>query len=938
MLIKTEPAEYDALPEARADEDGPAVSGPVADDIDPNVDPPPKIELEDLEEEESNDEEPNAADVNSPQWMEDEMSRLRNYVRDLRDVQQEFKNVWPTRAQEWRETAASLIDADLPVLRVAVYGASGSGKSTLINCLINRNLLPADGEGHAVTSFVSKVVYSSSEIPTGRVEFIKLEDWIAEIEAFVAALPELGVEGTKLEDKRTWNKLEAVYPGVEDMFSDGTTVDDILALDQGLRRCLGATVRFSGEDADALSLALRTEVRRLSHPDLDPMDIDGPEPDFWPLVQLAVYGCDSDILLELELTDFPGTGDVNAARSQMALDYLAHADHILITSLASRACDNDAYSGLFNSASPVSTGIKQIITTQGDNALRYAKARQGDDDEIKKVKDLYRGLQTQIDRLDRAIKKATKAESRLVSTDTRKRRRPSPHGAESSSKRRHTSGSFDLGRSMDTATGDDAESHEEYVDGLQKQFRDLLEQQIPIRPMIHRLAAVERLENIEQVWPRQFAHAISALTGDDHDNRSLPVAICTSVVTYRVIQHDPGWAPIRGRDEAGIVTLHNRLHELVVQHRRKALRLYMERVRSHTLHIRSFLDSTSMFRVGLPNEEERYDMCIARLKIKLSSASLEESILGDRGICTQAYAGFEHIANQFGVELTGAFLQALADRIHEASDNAAHRCEETYRTLGDLLRWNTFLAVMRRDGAFRGDWNKSFVAPIRDDIALPWAQVFAQENPTRLNSRIRRELTDHVSDALQSARKLATQDAEMRALKVAWKVKEFAKRAEDNAKLAILAALEAAQTELNEGQKVITRDMAAKLKAGLRDAYASSRTTPRGDGFMKRMKGSFLEQLNLLAPAAFPMVADGTMADLERLVAKVTSELRIALRACAAKMESDVAILWTEVPVEKSEIVMRNLAFQHVTNTLHHIDRSPLHADFLTPTPSVSAS
>ncbi|KZV61752.1 hypothetical protein PENSPDRAFT_658681 [Peniophora sp. CONT] len=949
MLIKEELTELEAVPEPA----GNATSGS-------NVVPPPRndtehggVKKEMVDEDSKYDKNLEHDDVpplnlNDLEGLEEEFNYLKQLILDFKDVHSgenlKLLNVCATRAEEWNATTDTLLAKEPSKIRIGIYGASGTGKSSLLNCAIGRNLLMAAGNGKTCTAFVSRVTYSESAVPTGEVTFIKRHEWKAEIEAFVDMLADSGLRQAQ-RDSRTWFKLKAVYPGIEDALRNGTveTAEDILARDQGLNLCLGETLQFTGKDAQQLNQSMIEAVRRKSDLDPDMMDIDGlPEPSFWPLVQESVVGCKCDLLKYVDLIDFPGTGDINKARGEIALNYLAKLDHVFVTSLASRACDSNAYSGLFSGRSndTMEQGLRQIISdhfnltlvaTQGDTSLTLGEAHHSDDDSQKAVKQQYRKLQAQIDELRCKIKES---QPRSSATSSLKRTRTgsfSESAGPPAAKRHQTSSQGDVGMRLDI----DHSEADESPDGLLARVKVLREQQDLLRPMVRRLAAVERIKTIEEDWPTNFVEAIS--TGEDGIDVVAPVAIVTSVETYDMTHHVPDFMPIRDCDEAGIETLQRHIQGLAVGRVREFLKSYTQDVQAHADNIQSFLDSTGSFFRRLPDKGERpHD--IERLENRLCS-SLRAGARDDyRGLEATAFQGLDNIATQYGSELALIFSQKLAGGLHKAAVNAQRMSNDKYTELGGTLRWNTHLAVMRRDGVFREEnWNEELVSSMKGDTTKLWAKTFTQEDPAHDNSRLRRDLFAFVAATLRDVRVWVERHEDQGMDdRIGWMVNEFTKRSEDKAKSAVGEALKAAQAQLTEGQKSITRAMAPTLQYELSAAYVAARTTPRGQGFMGRMKTSFRDELKRRARDAFTAVADKTMVDLGNLVTAVTSELRSALRICAAKMEGDMSVIWTEKGVEyESQLMVRNLAYDCATEALDHIKRSPfkLQAKEIVPPP-----
>ena len=74
--------------------------------------------------------------------------------------------------------------------------------------------------------------------------------------------------------------------------------------------------------------------------------------------------------------------------------------------------------------------------------------------------------------------------------------------------------------------------------------------------------------------------------------------------------------------------MRQRIQQLAVDKIQNFIRLHMGAIRTHAHHVLMYLDSTGHFLTGIPDEEEKYDSSVERLRMHLRSASLEQIVPG----------------------------------------------------------------------------------------------------------------------------------------------------------------------------------------------------------------------------------------------------------------------------------------------------------------------
>lgn len=301
------------------------------------------------------------------------------------------------RISEWKDEIGHLLQDAVPKTQIGVLGNTGVGKSSLLNALLDEaSILPTSGS-RGCTAAVVELRYNDrlcqetkgKAVPvySGVVEFMRLEDWRAELKHLVTEVctheKTLYVRppdpGTAPDTHAAWSKIDQVYgKGTLSRFppgSDYKTVYEQLAKHPRIVRLLTPGSHVKNRDAEssfntvvvhegevvpgtpeakalmkgrhALGPRLVRQMngwgkafrRRIN--DYVYRDGNGEKPQTWPLIRKVVLnGPWPALSTGACLVDLPGVRDANAARAKVAEKYLKNCNLVWIVAPIKRAVDD----------------------------------------------------------------------------------------------------------------------------------------------------------------------------------------------------------------------------------------------------------------------------------------------------------------------------------------------------------------------------------------------------------------------------------------------------------------------------------------------------------------------------------------------------------------------------------------------------------------------
>ncbi|KAJ3054606.1 hypothetical protein HK097_001334 [Rhizophlyctis rosea] len=209
---------------------------------------------------------------------------------------------------------------------VAVVGNTGGGKSSVINALLDHeNLVPTNNDDYEAD-----------------IEFLTRDDWRTELENLKK---DIGVGPVKMkkaeqtdEEKVAWAKIHAVYPmllpheiiksDVESLLTTGICKDVLGTVKHIVEKESEDFLKRIIQYVDAKPKTTRKQRAKV-------------EQEFWPLVRVVRIRVKADALKTgAVLVDLPGAHDSNAARANVAKQYLQNCHAVWILAPITRAVDD----------------------------------------------------------------------------------------------------------------------------------------------------------------------------------------------------------------------------------------------------------------------------------------------------------------------------------------------------------------------------------------------------------------------------------------------------------------------------------------------------------------------------------------------------------------------------------------------------------------------
>lgn len=239
-------------------------------------------------------------------------------------------------------------------------GVTGAGKSTTINALLKHNILPTAGTGSAVTAVPTFIMFNHNEEP-GK-EFRCVAKYISrkEVARIIEVLKKEVEEGDFNDETAEAQKFRLIFPDLqlEQLF------------DKTNRALLeDANNRFPLDGEEHINCETAAEFRTKIAPFISSQRAQGK----WQVVKSVTLYVKSEFLKDgLSFVDFPGGGDINAARDNEAANALEKLSSLVILAPFDRGVDNKISRGFLNDA----IGLRQQLTGQqaefDSNGVIYA--------------------------------------------------------------------------------------------------------------------------------------------------------------------------------------------------------------------------------------------------------------------------------------------------------------------------------------------------------------------------------------------------------------------------------------------------------------------------------------------------------------------------------------------------------------------------------------
>ncbi|KZT24461.1 hypothetical protein NEOLEDRAFT_1134832 [Neolentinus lepideus HHB14362 ss-1] len=292
------------------------------------------------------------------------------------------------RKDVWLRDIESLESQGSPTTMIAICGATGAGKSSILNAILDDNIVPTSGM-RACTAVVTEIAYHTKKTIDADVSFLSEAEWKQELAVLLDDLVDEDGNLKRTTDLKSdagvaWHKVHAVYPSIKQEDLIWMTVDQIIARDPKIANILGTTKNIVAKDSKAFAQEIskyidskdqkRGDKKKDKEKSKDKeekskgqslMDMlrgesgkkkekekeSGDSAAFWPIIRQVRVRCSSAALSTgAILVDLPGVADANAARNNIAKDYMKKCDCIWILAPITRAVDDKTARDLLGDA------------------------------------------------------------------------------------------------------------------------------------------------------------------------------------------------------------------------------------------------------------------------------------------------------------------------------------------------------------------------------------------------------------------------------------------------------------------------------------------------------------------------------------------------------------------------------------------------------------
>ncbi|TBU32140.1 hypothetical protein BD311DRAFT_775680 [Dichomitus squalens] len=293
---------------------------------------------------------------------------LKEGLGMVRALKASIKNVdlgSKLRHDVWAAEIENLLSQGTPSTMIAVCGATGAGKSSILNAILDDNIVPTSGM-RACTAVVTEIAYHKKKTIDGAVSFLTEQEWRDELKVLLDDLVDEDGNLKRSTDLRSdagiaWSKVHAVYPNITQEQLIRMSVDQIIARDQKIARLLGTTKQICAPDSRTFAKEIGKYIDSKDQKRGDKKDKkkdkdkdkkkDKDEPAYWPLIRQVRVWCSAKALSTgAILVDLPGVADANAARNNIAKDYMKKCDCVWILAPITRAVDDKTARDLMGDA------------------------------------------------------------------------------------------------------------------------------------------------------------------------------------------------------------------------------------------------------------------------------------------------------------------------------------------------------------------------------------------------------------------------------------------------------------------------------------------------------------------------------------------------------------------------------------------------------------
>ncbi|KAJ2936142.1 hypothetical protein H1R20_g952, partial [Candolleomyces eurysporus] len=744
------------------------------------------------------------------------------------------------REEVWRQEVKSLTSWTPPDTVIAVCGATGAGKSSIINAVLDDNIVPTSSI-RACTSVVTEIRYhnfANKHHIAADVSFMTLEEWREELDVLlqdlagdIGARRPMRVADLSSEAAIAYAKVHAVYPTISLDQLMRMKVDEILALDPEVLEALGKTKRITAKNSKIFGRKIAPYIGSggsAIHPDssTEDSDVDGDLSDensnnsdserlsdesdqesegatFWPLIRQVGIKCKAKALSTgAILVDLPGVADLNAARNNIAKEYMKKANFFWILADINRAVSDgtaqdllgDAFKyqlmmdGNYDEKSITFIASKcdelqchEVINELNLHTNTEFQAIQRQIDKCKKQADKYKStkykLHKSIDSLHKRLRKLEQDQR------TAKKRKNTESTTPPPPKRRKTYGGD--GVSVHCAPSDRESNDQTEYDSLQEKLRRSREEQMKAYDQILVLGeqldllnkkkkafcSIKRSEHSRIILQQQFRQGlrmqdeIAAEQGDqqnydpnddsdtkDYEAINLNVFACSSrdyMALKGLIDGHGEPSCFTDVEQTGVPALQERCSESTAGSRHRAAQEFLNRLSAFVGTVKTYIEhlgeATVEHQKALRKHWESRDP-----KAKCPNAKLRWRVASDIpksaiGIVPRLCLEFSDSVEECVADLKKRFKDTLKERcrVGAAARKATKKAVPTVEKFMNAGHWKKFRAALRRQG-IRNDGvnlNRRLLKPFTKSIARAWNKLFKSDLLGGFEASIRNKIS-----------------------------------------------------------------------------------------------------------------------------------------------------------------------------------------------------
>ncbi|PPR06571.1 hypothetical protein CVT24_001752 [Panaeolus cyanescens] len=307
-------------------------------------------------------------------------------VKSIKDALKKLELGSKLRKEVWAREIDNLLNQGTPKTLIAVCGATGAGKSSVLNAVLDDNVVPTSGM-RACTAVVTEISYNKKSTIDADIAFLSEAEWRQELDVLLHDLVDEDGNIRRINDLKSdagiaWQKVHAVYPTIDQERLVRMSTSQILESDRNIMSILGTVKTISAKDSKAFgkeiakyidskekrvkkdkkdkekekekkSLSIMDQIQKMngtsSGSSSKTNDLDAPA--LWPLIRQVKVRCKAEALSTgAVLVDLPGVADANAARDNIAKDYMKKCNCIWILAPIQRAVDDKTAKDLLGDA------------------------------------------------------------------------------------------------------------------------------------------------------------------------------------------------------------------------------------------------------------------------------------------------------------------------------------------------------------------------------------------------------------------------------------------------------------------------------------------------------------------------------------------------------------------------------------------------------------